>query len=150
MKTSKNFMDEAFKEAYKALKKQEVPIGAVIVKNDKIIARGHNKREKSKNALMHAEVVAINRACKKLKDWRLENCTIYVTLEPCPMCAGAIANARIKKVVYGAKDKTAQDDLCTKILTSVRLNHKCETIQDMASEPMCADLLTTFFKNRRK
>ena len=150
MKKITNFMEEALKEAYKALKKQEVPIGAVIVKDEKIISHGYNKREKSKNALMHAEVVAINKACKKLKDWRLEDCTIYVTLEPCPMCAGAIANARIKKVVFGAKDKTAQDELCTKILTSIRLNHKCQVVQDKESEALCAKLLTNFFKNKRK
>jgi len=150
MKKIENFMVEAMIEAQKALKKQEVPIGAVIVKDGKIIARGHNKREKSKNALMHAEVVAINLACKKLRDWRLEDCTIYVTLEPCPMCAGAIANSRIKKVVYGAKDKTAQDDLCSKILSSTRLNHKCEFVQDEKYAESCAQLLTSFFKNKRK
>ena len=109
-------MEEAIKESKKALRRNEVPIGAVIVKDEKIIACGFNKREKTKNALAHAEIVAINKACKKLKDWRLEDCTIYVTLEPCPMCAGAILNARIKRIVYGAKDKTANDELLEKIL----------------------------------
>ena len=131
------FMEEALKEARKALKKQEVPIGAVIVKNGKIIAKGHNVREKRKNALMHAEIIAINKACKKTKDWRLENCSIYVTLEPCPMCAGAIANARIERVFIGAKDKTAQDSLCEKILTSTRLNHKCDTEQLIEYDQPC-------------
>ena len=92
------FMKEAIKQAKIALQKEEVPIGAVVVKDGKIISRGYNKREASKNALMHAEIVAIDKACKKLGDWRLDDCEKYVTLEPCPMCAGAIANARIKTV----------------------------------------------------
>ncbi len=145
----KNFMEEAIKEAHKALKKEEVPIGAVIVKDGKIISKGHNKREHKKNALLHAEIIAINKACKKLHDWRLENCEIYVTLEPCPMCAGAIANARIKKVIYGAKDKTSQDNLCEAILTSTRLNHKCEFVQDTKFAEECSSLLTQFFKSKR-
>ena len=144
------FMNQAIEQAKIALKKDEVPIGAVVVKNGKIIAKGFNKREKSKNALMHAEIVAINKACKKLKDWRLENCELYVTLEPCPMCAGAIANARISKVFYGAKDKTSQDNLFEKILTSNRLNHKCEFEQIAEYDDECSTLLTTFFKSKRK
>lgn len=144
------FMEEAIKEAQKALKNQEVPIGAVIVKENKIISRGFNKRERKKNALLHAEVVAIEKACKKLKDWRLEDCEIYVTLEPCPMCAGAILNSRIKKVFYGAKDKTAQDNLCEKILSSQRLNHKCEMILLEEYGKTCSSLLTEFFKSKRK
>ena len=144
------FMEEAIKEATKALKKQEVPIGAVIVKNGKIISKGHNVREKRKNALMHAEIIAINKACKKIKDWRLEDCSLYVTLEPCPMCAGAIANARIEKVFFGAKDKTSQDDLCSKILTSNRLNHKCEFEQLIDYDQTCSRILTKFFKDKRE
>lgn len=144
-----NFMETAIKEAKIALKKEEVPIGAVIVKDGKIIAKGHNQREKKKNSLMHAEMIAIGKACKKLHDWRLENCTMYVTLEPCPMCAGAITNARIEKVVYGAKDKTSEDGLFEKILTSNRLNHKTEFFQDTENEKECSRLLTEFFKNRR-
>ena len=96
----KDYMKYAIKEAYKSLKIDEVPIGAVIVINDVIIAKGHNKREHSHNAIKHVEIIAIEKACKKLKSWRLDDAVIYVTLEPCPMCAGAIANARIKKVVY--------------------------------------------------
>ena len=142
-------MDEAINLAKKALSKNEVPIGAVIVHDGKIISRGFNKREKSKNALHHAEIIAIDKACKKLKDWRLEDCTMYVTLEPCPMCAGAIANARIKKVFYGAKEKTSDDHLCEKILTSIRLNHKCEFEQMTEYETECASLLTNFFKESR-
>ena len=144
------FREEAIRLAKKANSKKEVPIGAVIVRNDKIISRGFNKREKSKNALNHAEIIAINKACKKLKEWRLENCTLYVTLEPCPMCAGAIANARIKKIFYGAKEKTSNDNLFEKILTSNRLNHKCEIEQLTEYEKTCSSILTEFFKNKRR
>lgn len=143
-------MEDALTQAQISLKKDEVPIGAVVVLDGKIIAKGHNMREKKKNALMHAEIVAINKACKKLKDWRLENCEMYVTLEPCPMCAGAIANARIKKVVYGAKEKTSNDNLCEKILSSNRLNHKCEYVQATEYEKECSEILTKFFKSKRK
>lgn len=144
------FMLNAIEEAKKALKKNEVPIGAVIVKNGKIIAKGYNKREKNQNATSHAEIIAIEKACKKLKSWRLDDCEIFVTLEPCPMCAGAIANARIKTLIYGAKEKTSQDNLCEKILTSDRLNHKPEIIFDKKYENICSSLLTDFFKNKRK
>lgn len=144
------FMNEAIKQAKLALSKEEVPIGAVVVKDGKIISKGYNKRETTKNAIMHAEIIAINKACKKLGDWRLDDCEIYVTLEPCPMCAGAILNARIKKVIYGAKDKTAKDCLMEKIFTSPRLNHTCEFFQDTESEDLCSSLLTEFFKKRRK
>lgn len=141
-------MEEAFKEAQKALNKDEVPIGAVIVKDGKIVARGRNSREKSQNALKHAEIIAINKACKKLKSWRLDGCEIYVTLEPCPMCAGAIANARISKVVYGAKETTSEDNLCELILKSNRLNHKPNI--EYRENKFCKDILQDFFKNKRK
>ena len=118
------FMEMALLEAEKARKREEVPIGAVIVKNGKVIAKGFNKREKTKSALNHAEIVAIRKACKKLKDWRLEGCEIYVTLKPCPMCAGAIANARIDKVYYGADETNTNDNLAEQIFASTRLNHK--------------------------
>lgn len=95
------YMREAYKEALKAYKLKEVPVGCVIVCNDKIIARAHNLRNTKKNALYHAEVIAINKACKKLKRWVLDDCTIYVTMEPCIMCAGSIVQSRMKKVVYG-------------------------------------------------
>lgn len=146
----KNFMEEALKQAKIALKKNEVPIGAVITCNGKIIAKGFNKREKSQNALMHAEIVAINKACKKKKSWRLDDCEIYVTLEPCPMCAGAIANARFKKVVYGAKDKTSKDNIFETIMQSTRLNHNCEFCQDTENEKECSRLLSDFFKAKRE
>lgn len=146
----KNFMIVALQQAQKALRKKEVPIGAVVVKGDKIISKAHNKREKSKNALMHAEIIAINKACKKLKSWRLEGCEIFVTLEPCPMCAGAIINARIEKIVYGAKEKTSSDNLLEQIIESKRLNHNCICIQDKQYEKECSALLTDFFKSKRK
>ncbi len=143
-----NFMQDALKEAKKAEKKGEVPIGAVIVVNNKVISKGHNMRERKQNALLHAEIIAINKACKKLHSWRLENATMFVTLEPCPMCAGAIANARIAKVVYAAKDKTAEDNLCEKICSSTRLNHKVELVQgDYQKE--AEKLLQDFFKSKR-
>lgn len=145
-----DFMNEAKKEALKALKEDEVPIGAIIVIDNKIISRGHNQREKSQNALKHAEIIAIEKACKKLKSWRLENATLYVTLEPCPMCAGAVANARITKLVYGAKEKTSNDNLCEKILSSERLNHKTEIIFDNTHEEEISKMLSDFFKSKRK
>ncbi len=142
------FMRAALKEAEKALQKQEVPIGAVIVLEGKIIARGHNQREGLQNATKHAEIIAIEKACKKLHSWRLDNAEIYVTLEPCPMCAGAIANARIKKVIYGATDTTANDHLCESILKSNRLNHKVLLEQENCEEGKA--LLQNFFKSKRK
>ena len=107
----KNYMRIAINEAKKALKEDEVPIGAVIVKDGKVISKAYNKREKSQNAICHAEILAIEKACKKLKSWRLDGAEIYVTLEPCPMCAGAIANARIEKLVYAAKEMSSNDNL---------------------------------------
>ena len=145
-----NFMNEAFKEAKKAYKIGEVPIGAVIVCDDKIISRGFNKRESKQNALMHAEIIAIDKACKKLKSWRLENAIMYVSLEPCPMCAGAIAASRIKKVVYGCKEKSGCDNLCENILSSTRLNHKVEIEYDDTLEKDISQLLTQFFKEKRQ
>lgn len=145
----KDFMKEAIKEAQKALKYNEVPIGAVIVLDGKIIARGYNKREKTQNATSHAEIIAIEKACKKLKSWRLDNAEIYVTLEPCPMCAGAIANARIKKLIFASKEKTSGDNLCEAILSSNRLNHKTEIYYDEHYNEKCSQLLTDFFKNKR-
>jgi tRNA(adenine34) deaminase len=142
------FMNEAIKEAKKAFNKNEVPIGAVIVLDGKIIARGQNSREKSQNAIKHAEIIAIEKACKKLKSWRLENAEMYVTLEPCPMCAGAIANARIRKVVYACSEKTSEDHLCEKILQSNRLNHKVEMEEERNDE--ASKLLTSFFKQKRQ
>lgn len=142
-------MAYALKQAKEAYRKDEVPIGAVIVKDNKIIARGQNMREKKQNALMHAEICAINKACKKLKSWRLDDCQIYVTLEPCPMCAGAIVNARIKKVIFACRQTTSQDNLTSDIFTSERLNHKVEMEYDDKYEKESSLLLTTFFESKR-
>ena len=144
------FMKLALKEALKGLEEDEVPIGAVIVLDGKVIAKAHNKRQKNKVATHHAEILAIEKACKRLGDWRLENAEIYVTLEPCPMCAGAIANARIKKLVFGAFDQTGDNkNLLTQILTDKRLNHKV-LVQGGVLEEDCKNILTQFFKSKRK
>ena len=144
----KDFMSEAIKQAKLSLRLEEVPIGCVIVKDGEIVSKGRNKREKTQNALMHAEIDAINKACKKLGSWRLDGCTLYVTLAPCPMCAGAIANARIKKVVYGAEDFSENDKIMEEIFSSTRLNHKVEFVFE--KNETCSSLITNFFKERRK
>lgn len=146
---TQNFMEIALQEAKKALKLEEVPIGACIIKDGKLVSRGHNLRQKKQNALYHAEIMAIDKACKKLKSWRLDDCEMYVTLEPCPMCAGAIVNARLKKVIYACPEQTSKDGLFEKILTSNRLNHKCEFDQDKKYESEASQLLTQFFKDKR-
>lgn len=145
----KDFMEDALIEAKKAYKKGEVPIGAVIVLNGKVVSRGCNKREKSQKATDHAEIIAIEKACKKLHSWRLDDAEIYVTLEPCPMCAGAIANARIKKVYYAAEDSTNNREIVEKIFSSTRLNHKVEYIQGTLKEES-STLLSNFFKEKRE
>ena len=145
----KNFMNDALKQAKLALQRDEVPIGAVIVKNGKVIARGYNNRQKSQIATNHAEIIAINKACKKLKSWRLDGCDIYVTLEPCPMCAGAIANARLSRLFYACRETTSQDNLCEHILTSTRLNHKVEVIFDSQFEKVYQNMLSNYFKKKR-
>ena len=104
LKTKEDFMAIALQQAKKAYKKNEVPVGAIIVRNDKIISKAYNNRERTQNALHHAEILAINKACKRLKSFRLDDCEMYVTLEPCPMCSGAIINARLKKVYYACPD----------------------------------------------
>lgn len=144
-----NFMLEAIKQAKLALKKGEVPIGAVIVKDNKIISKARNTREKSQNALHHAEIIAINKACKKLKSWRLNDCTMYVTLEPCSMCAGAILNSRISKVVIGCLDKD-HGAVVSKytLLSDGTLNHKTEI--EISHNDECKTLITNFFKSLRK
>ncbi len=143
------FINQALILARKAANKGEIPVGAVIVKNGKIIGEGYNKREQKQIATKHAEIIAIEKACKKLKSWRLDDCEIYVTLEPCPMCAGAIANARIKTLYYSAKEKTSNDNLLETILSSNRLNHKVE-IKRCGGEKEAESLLKEFFKNKRK
>lgn len=143
-------MQEAIQEAKKAEQLGEVPIGAVIVWKDEIIARSYNLRETSQNAVTHAEILAIQKACEVVGSWRLEDTTLYVTLEPCPMCAGAILQSRIPHVVYGAKDPKAGcvHSLYT-LLNDSRLNHQCEVTSGILEE-QCGELLTNFFKNLRK
>ena len=143
------FIDIALKMAKKAYKKNEVPVGAIIVKNNKVIAKGFNMREKSQNAIMHAEIVAIIKACKKLKTYRLNDCQMYVTLEPCPMCAGAIISARIGKLYFGAYDPKA--GCCGSVynLMEGNFNHKPQVEGGILKE-QCGKILTNFFKKRRK
>ena len=141
-------MKEAIKEAIKAEEKGEVPVGAVIVYNGKIISRGHNKREQKKNSLCHAEIIAINNACKKLNNFRLEDCEMYVTLEPCLMCSGAIIQARIKKIVYGASDKKYGMAGTVFNAFDLKSNHKVEIENGILKEE-CSELLTNFFKKIR-
>lgn len=144
------FMKEAIKEAEKALGKREVPIGAVIVKDGEIIARGHNIRETSQRSITHAEILAIDEACEKLGSWRLEDTTLYVTLEPCPMCAGAIIQSRIKKVVYGAKDpKAGCAGTLMNLLNDNRFNHQTDVELGILEEE-CGVMLSTFFKQLRE
>ena len=142
-------MKEALKEAEKAALEGEVPIGCVIVKDGKVISRGRNAREKKKNALLHAEMVAIDKACRKLGGWRLWQCEMYVTLEPCPMCCGAIINARIPKVYIGAKDPKGGAMGSILDLTEFPFNHKVDT-QFGILEEECREKLKTFFQNLRK
>ena len=141
-------MKEAINEAIKAEEKGEVPVGAVIVYNGKIISRGHNKREQKKNSLCHAEIIAINNACKKLNNFRLEDCEMYVTLEPCLMCSGAIIQARIKKIVYGASDKKYGMAGTVFNAFDLKSNHKVEIENGILKEE-CSELLTNFFKKIR-
>ncbi len=143
------YMKEALKRAKVAYKDGETPIGAVIVKDGKIIASGRNFREKRKNALCHAEIIAIDRACKKLGSWRLVDCDLYVTLEPCAMCAGAIINARIRRVVYGATDGKAGSFGSLVDLSELPYNHKPQ-ITAGVMEAECGAILSSFFKELRE
>ncbi|MBR6392156.1 MAG: nucleoside deaminase [Eubacterium sp.] len=142
------FMRLALDEAKKALGENEVPVGAVIVKDKKVIAYGRNRREKENNALCHAELEAIDKACKALGGWRLTDCDLYVTLEPCPMCAGAIINARIRRVYYGAFDDKAGSFGSVVDFNHLRYNHKPEIYAGIM-EDECQSLLTEFFKALR-
>ena len=142
------FMDEALALARESAAEGEVPVGCVIVRRGEIVGRGRNRRERVRNALSHAEIEAINDACRKLGGWRLWECTLYVTLEPCPMCAGAIVNARIPRVVYGAGD--AKCGACGSVcdLFSMDFNHHPAVERGVRAEEAAA-LMTEFFQNLR-
>lgn len=147
---NEEYMLEALKLAQRAYKKNEVPVGAIIVKDNKIISKAFNKRQKCQNALYHAEILAINKACKKLKSFRLENCKMYVTLEPCPMCSGAIINARLQKVYFGCYD--ANYGCCGSrynFLQDKNFEHLVE-VEGGILEEECSKILKTFFENLRK
>lgn len=144
------FMTRALKQAEVAYKKGEVPVGAVVVKDGKVIARGYNLRETTNDPTAHAELLAMKKASKKLNSWRLSGCTLYVTLEPCPMCSGVIVNSRIDRVVFGAYDQKA--GCCTTLYhlcNDERFNHRAEILGGVMKED-CAKILSDFFKEKRK
>ena len=143
------FMKRAVDLARISASEGEVPVGAVVVKDNRIVGEGRNRREIGKNALYHAELEAIDEACKKLGGWRLWQCEMFVTLEPCPMCAGAIINSRMKKVTFGAYDKKAGSFGSVVDFNKLPYNHKPEIIGGV-DEAECAALLTEFFKNLRE
>lgn len=144
------YMQLAIDEAVKAKQKGEVPIGCVIVHNDQVIATGHNLRETQQNATCHAEIIAIQEACQYLNSWRLENTELFVTLEPCPMCAGGIIMSRVKRVVFGAMDpKGGCVGSLMNLLDDHRFNHQCE-IKSGVLEEECSQLLKSFFKKIRE
>ena len=149
-KSDEYFMKEAIKEAKKAYQKNEVPVGAVVVKNNEIVARGHNIKETKKDTTKHAEIIAIQKASKKMNAWRLEDCTMYVTLEPCTMCAGAIIQARLKRLIIGTMDK--KTGACGSVLNLIddyEFNHKVE-LKTGIMETECRQIMKDFFKELRK
>ena len=150
MGEKEKFMKEALKEAMKAYNKLEIPVGAVIVKDGKIVSRAHNVKEKKKDTTKHAEIIAIQKASKKLESWRLTDCEMYVTLEPCSMCAGALIQARIKKVHIGAMDeKTGACGSVLNLLEDYKFNHRVEVENGICKEK-CENILKEFFKELRK
>lgn len=149
MKTDYDYMGLALREAQKAAKKDEVPVGAVLVKDGKIIARAHNQKEIKKDATKHAEMIVIQKASKKIDNWHLDDCILYVTLEPCAMCAGAIIQSRIKKVVFGAHDpKGGSLHSSFKMYEIEGFNHYPEVESGIRHEE-CAQVLKDFFKTKR-
>lgn len=145
----RRFMKQALDQAVRALDHEDVPVGAIIVQDGRIIGRGRNQREQLQDPTAHAEILAITAAAESIGHWRLEGCTLYVTLEPCPMCAGAIVQARIPRVVYAAADpKAGACHSLYEITHDERLNHRCETVGGVMAEP-AAELLREFFRYRR-
>ena len=150
MTNQEKFMKEALKEAKKAYKKLEIPVGAVIVKDGEIIARAHNVKEEKNDATKHAEILAIQKASKKLETWRLNDCEMYVTLEPCSMCAGAIINARIKKLYIGTLDeKTGAAGSVLDLFSDYKFNHKVEIERNVCKDK-CESIIKKFFKELRE
>ena len=150
MEQKEYYMKQALKEAEKAYKKVEVPVGAIIVKDGEIIARAHNQKETKTDTTKHAEILAIQKASKKLESWRLIDCEMYVTLEPCSMCAGAIINSRIKKVYIGAMDeKTGAVGSVLNLFEDYTFNHKVEA-ETGVMEKECQETLKKFFKELRE
>lgn len=150
MTTDEKFMKEAIRQAKKACALDESPIGCVIVQDDKIIARGYNRRNTDKSTLAHAEITAIRKACKKTGDWRLEGCTMYVTLEPCPMCAGAIVQSRIDRVVIGSMNpKAGCAGSVINLLQTEGFNHQVAITSNVLQED-CSHMLTEFFRSLRQ
>ena len=148
--TDVRYMAEAMKEARKAYRRKETPIGCVIVRDGKIIARGRNRRDRSGNVLAHAEIEAIRKACKKLRDWRLVGCTMYVTLEPCPMCAGAIVQARMDRLVIGTMSpKAGCAGSILNLLDVPEFNHQVPVTKGVCGDE-CSRMLSEFFKELRK
>lgn len=145
---NESFMKEALRLAYESAQEGEVPVGAVVVLGDEIVGRGRNRRETGKNALAHAELEAIDEACRKLGGWRLWQCDMFVTLEPCPMCTGAIINSRIKKLVYGASDYKAGSCGSVVNLFDLPYNHRPEVVSGFMQEE-CSAILTDFFRELR-
>lgn len=149
MESKEYFMQQALKEAKKAYKKLEVPVGVVIVKENKIIAKAHNQKEEKNSPIKHAEITAIEKACKKLKNWRLNDCEMYVTLEPCPMCAGAIVNARMKKIYIGAaQPKTGACGSKMNVIKEYQSESKVEVEFGILQEE-CLTTLQNFFRELR-
>ena len=147
---NEKWMKEAIKQAKKAAQKDEVPIGCVIVKDDQIIARAYNKREMKQCSTAHAEILAIEKACKKLSSWRLEDCDLYVTLEPCPMCSGAIIQSRIRNVIFGAYDPKGGCMGSNMNINDVRGFNHYPDIEGGILQDECSRLLKEFFKEKRK
>ena len=145
-----HYLRMALREAEQALEENEVPVGAVIVHEEQVIAAAHNQREQLHDPTAHAEMIAITQAAESLGDWRLEGCTLYVTLEPCIMCSGAILQARIPVVVYGASDpKAGAVGSLYKLLDDPRLNHRCQIVPGVLA-PACGEILTRFFQAQRR